>query len=193
MTHSMTQFLVALFALARPIRLALALALALGATTTLVGCGGGGGEAPRTSPNDPDPFDPNRATIFGPGGIDNMFKSKRDEEGSGIGVNSFLWRASLDTLAFMPINSADAFGGVILTDWYTFADSPSERFKLNVYILGRALRADGVRVASFRQTRDATGAWRDAPVSKETASKIEDAILTRARQLRQETMAQKPR
>lgn len=193
-THSMTQFLAALFVLARPVRLALALVLALGATTTLVGCGGGGSEAPKTSSTEPDPFDPNRATVFGPGGIENIFKSKRDEDsGGGIGVNSFLWRASLDTLAFMPINSADAFGGVILTDWYTFADSPGERFKLNVYILGRALRADGVRVASFRQTRDAAGAWRDAPVPKETASKIEDAILTRARQLRQETMAQKPR
>lgn len=195
-THSMTQFLVALSVLMRPIRLALALALALGATTTLVGCGGGGGdgEAPKTSPRDPDPTDPNRSTIFGAGGVENLFKSKRDDEGGGgIGVNSFLWRASLDTLAFMPINSADAFGGVILTDWYSFADSPGERFKLNAYILGRALRADGVRVASFRQTRDATGAWRDAPVQKETASKIEDAILTRARQLRQETMAQKPR
>ena len=82
---------------------------------------------------------------------------------------------------------------MILTDWYSFSDSPAERFKLNVYILGRALRADGVRVSSFRQTRDPAGAWRDAGVPKETASKIEDAILTRARQLRQETMAQRPR
>lgn len=144
-------------------------------------------------PTEQDPKDPNRATIFGPGGIDLFGGRKRDDEGGGIGVNSFLWRASLDTLAFMPITSADAHGGVILTDWYSFPDSQNERFKLNIYILGRALRADGVRVSSFRQTRDPSGTWRDAAVPKETASKIEDSILTRARQLRQETMAQKPR
>lgn len=166
------------------------LVLGLAALVLLAACN----REPVQAPAPDDPLDPNRATIFGPGGIDNLFGSKKSEDsGGGIGVNSFLWRASLDTLAFMPINSADAFGGVILTDWYSFADSPSERFKLNVYILGRALRADGVRVASFRQTRDANGAWRDAPVPKETAAKIEDAVLTRARQLRQETMAQKPR
>lgn len=144
-------------------------------------------------PSEYDPNDPNRPTIFGPGGLDIFGGKKRDDEGGGIGVNSFLWRASLDTLAFMPITSADALGGVILTDWYSFADSPAERFKLNVYILGRALRADGVRVSSFRQTRDPAGAWRDAAQPKEIASKIEDAILTKARQLRQETMAQRPR
>ncbi len=145
-------------------------------------------------PAEYDPRDPNRPTVFGPGGIDVFGTKKREEEGGGgIGVNSFLWRASLDTLAFMPITSADALGGVILTDWYSFAESPGERFKLNVYILGRALRADGVRVSSFRQTRDQAGTWRDAGVPKETAAKIEDAILTRARQLRQETMAQRPR
>ena len=167
------------------------LALGLAALLLLAACNR---EPVQAIPREQDPNDPNRQTIFGPGGIDNLFGSKKGEDSSGgIGVNSFLWRASLDTLAFMPINSADAFGGVILTDWYSFSDSPGERFKLNVYILGRALRADGVRVASFRQTRDAGGAWRDAPVPKETAAKIEDSILTRARQLRQETMAQKPR
>ncbi|MBM3565204.1 MAG: DUF3576 domain-containing protein [Alphaproteobacteria bacterium] len=174
-------------------RVFFAAALVFALASALAGCGGGGGEPPKPSPHEPDPTDPNRATIFGPGGIGNLFGNKKDEDGGGgIGVNSFLWRASLDTLAFMPINSADAFGGVILTDWYSFPESPNERFKLNVYILGRAMRADGVRVASFRQTRDAGNVWRDAPVVKETAARIEDAILTRARQLRQETVS-KPR
>jgi len=147
---------------------------------------------PKGTTTEDDPLDPNRATIFGPGGIGNLFGSRRDEEsgGGGIGVNTFLWRASLDTIAFMPISSADAFGGVIITDWYTFPESPNERFKLNVYILGRALRADGVRVSSFRQVKDADGTWKDAAVPKEAAARIEDAILTRARQLRQETLAQ---
>lgn len=110
------------------------------------------------------------------------------EGGGGIGVNSFLWRASLDTLLFMPVTSADPFGGVILTDWHTPADAPpNERFKLNVYILGRALRADGVRVAAFRQIKNGEE-WQDQPLDSKVAIKIEDAILTRARQLRNETL-----
>ncbi len=112
-------------------------------------------------------------------------------ETTGIGVNSFLWRASLDTILFMPVTSADPFGGVIITDWYTPADTPeNERFKLNVYILGRALRADGVKVSVFRQVQDPSGTWRDSSVPDETAIKIEDAILMKARQLRYETVEQ---
>ncbi|HYD30566.1 MAG TPA: DUF3576 domain-containing protein [Azospirillaceae bacterium] len=109
-------------------------------------------------------------------------KKKKDEDASGIGVNSFLWRASLDTLAFMPIASADPFGGVILTDWYSPPNAPNERFKVNLYILDRQLRADGVRVSVFRQARDG-GQWHDSGVSPETAAQLEDTILTRARQL----------
>ena len=112
------------------------------------------------------------------------------ETGGGIGVNGFLWRASLDTIAFMPVSSADPFGGVIITDWYAMPDTPQERFKMNVYILGRALRADGVRVAVFRQVQDGNGGWVDASIPDGTNSKIEDAILTRARQLRFDTLQQ---
>ena len=100
-----------------------------------------------------------------------------------MGVNAFLWRASLDTLSFMPVASADPFGGVIITDWYTPPESPEDRFKMNVYILGRQLRADGVRVAVFRQSRDG-GGWVDSAVEPRTATNIENQILTRARQLR---------
>lgn len=104
--------------------------------------------------------------------------------GAGIGVNSYLWRASLDTVSFMPLASADPFGGVIITDWYTPADAPGERFKVNVYILGRDLRADGLRAAVFRQQQTASGSWSDAGVSEQTNVDLENAILTRARQLR---------
>ncbi len=104
-----------------------------------------------------------------------------------IGVNAFLWRASLDTIASMPVNSADPFGGVIITDWHAQPAAPNERFKLNIYILGRALRADGVRVAVFRQVLSAAG-WQDAAVPSTTGSSIEDSILTRARQLRRESV-----
>jgi hypothetical protein len=105
----------------------------------------------------------------------------------GVGVNSFLWRATLDTMSFMPLASADPFGGVIITDWYSPNESQNERFKLNVFILGRELRADGVRCTVFRQKRDPGGQWADAPVEQQTGIDIENAILSRARQMRLST------
>ncbi|MEN8723645.1 MAG: DUF3576 domain-containing protein [Alphaproteobacteria bacterium] len=101
-----------------------------------------------------------------------------------LGVNSYLWRASLDTVSFMPLKSADPFGGVIITDWYADPKSPGERFKLTVYILDTSLRADGVRVTAFRQTADGRGGWSDAAVSPRIAPSLENAILLRARELR---------
>jgi hypothetical protein len=100
-----------------------------------------------------------------------------------LGVNSYLWHATLDTLAFMPLASADPFGGVIITDWYSAPEDPNERMKVTIYILDRRLRADGLKLAVFRQTHSADG-WVDAQVNPETAIKLEDAILTRARELR---------
>jgi len=121
-------------------------------------------------------------TIFGPEGL--FGKSKPDNAGSGIGVNAFLWRASLDTISFMPITTADAFGGTIFTDWYQLPETPNERYKVNVFILDRTLRADGVKVSLFKQTRDLTGTWVDARVDPKMATDLENSILTRARQLR---------
>ena len=100
-----------------------------------------------------------------------------------VGVNSYLWHATLDTLSFMPLASADPFGGVIITDWYSPPNDLSERMKVTIYILDRRLRADGIRIAVFRQTRSNEG-WVDASVNADTANKLEDAILTRARELR---------
>ena len=104
--------------------------------------------------------------------------------GSGSGVNGFLWRASLDTLSFLPLASADPFGGVIITDWYAPPESPDERFKVTVYILGRQLRSDGVRVAVFRQKLAGGRGWVDSEVEGQTGAKLEGAILSRARELR---------
>jgi hypothetical protein len=122
--------------------------------------------------------------VFGTGGI---FGPDAPDDGSGggggIGVNNLLWRASLDTVSFMPLVSADPFGGVIITDWYTPPSAPDERFKVNIYILGRALRADGIRASVFRQQMQGAG-WVDAPVALNTATDLENAILTRARQMR---------
>ncbi len=105
-----------------------------------------------------------------------------------IGVNSFLWRATLDTLAFMPLASADPFGGVIITDWYINPETPTERFKATVYILDSRLRADGLNVSLYKETRDAAGGWTAAPVTPQTETDVENAILTRARQLRLSTI-----
>lgn len=132
-----------------------------------------------------------RDTIWGAGGVSLFGDEEKDSGGGALGVNSFLWRATLDTIAFMPVSTADPFGGVILTDWHSTEEAPNERFKLNVYILGRTLRADGIRVAVFGQTKDSGGQWRDSTVPNTTGTKIEDAILTRARQLRRQTITNK--
>jgi hypothetical protein len=128
-------------------------------------------------------------TIHGEEGILAMGTGgSSDEQGGavygGIGVNAYLWRASLETIDFMPLSQADPFGGVIITDWYSPPESPGERFKINVYILDTVLRADGVKVAVFRQTNGTDAGWLDAPVDAKTATAIEDNILTRARELR---------
>lgn len=101
-----------------------------------------------------------------------------------ITVNSYLWRASLDTVSFLPLSSADPFGGVIISDWYSPPETPDERFKVTVYILDRQLRADGLRVSVFRQRRDPAGGWVEARVDERTGRDLENAILKRARQMR---------
>lgn len=123
-------------------------------------------------------------SILGPDGF-SLFDSTKKEDApiSSITVNSFLWRASLDTVAFMPLASADPFGGVILTDWYEPPETAGERFKINVFILDKALRSDAISVRVFKQEKRG-GSWRDVNTPDETARKLEDTILTRARQAR---------
>lgn len=103
-----------------------------------------------------------------------------------IGVNSYLWRASLDTLSFMPLLQTDSNGGVIVTDWYANPGNPGERVKITVTILDQDLRADALRVVASRQVAQG-GGWADAPVQAATVQKLEDIILTRARDLRRTT------
>jgi hypothetical protein len=102
---------------------------------------------------------------------------------SGIGVNAYLWRATLDTLSFMPLASVDPFGGVIITDWYSAEQSPNERFKINAFIKDQYLRSDGVEIRVFKQQR-INGGWQDTAGNPATQTQIENAILTRARALR---------
>ena len=121
-------------------------------------------------------------TLFGD--MDLLGGDDGTNTNSGIGVNGFLWRASLDTVSFLPLSSADPFGGVIITDWYAPPESPSERFKVTVYILGRELRSDGIRVSVFRQERGQSREWLDANTGDNTSTSLENAILSRARELR---------
>jgi len=102
---------------------------------------------------------------------------------TSIGVNTYLWRAAIDTLSFAPLIQADSNGGVIVTDWYASPQNPGERIKLTVSILDQDLRADALRVAASRQVNQ-SGTWVDAPVAAATVQKLEDIILTRARDLR---------
>ena len=126
-------------------------------------------------------------SLFGEGGI--LGNDEQTGGQVGIGVNAFLWRATLDTISFMPLTVADPFGGVVLTDWRESAEQPNERYKMNVYILGRELRADGIRVTVLKQELQ-DGLWRDRPVGESVSVQIEDAILSRARQFRRETLSQ---
>ncbi len=171
------------------IRLTGCFLLSLGALGLLAGCSGNsnlkqpenlaGYYGPETAPNS--------GTVFGDQGLQfgtaNGVNRRKDTGGTGLGVNAYLWRGTLETLSFMPLASADPFGGVIITDWYSPPGVTNERFKTTAYILGREMRTDALRVSVFRQVFQ-DGQWQDAPVSPVTVGDIEDKILARARQLR---------
>lgn len=122
---------------------------------------------------------PTLGSVFGMGGDDRSAA----EAQTGIGVNAYLWRASLDTLSFMPLANADPWGGVINYDWYINPQTPNERFKATVFILDTRLRADALNVSITKEVRDANGQWTGAPVAAQTETDLENAILTKARQL----------
>lgn len=107
---------------------------------------------------------------------------------TSIGVNSYLWRASLETLSFMPLTQADSAGGVLVTDWYADPENPGERVKVSVAILDQDLRADALRVAASRQVLQ-DGTWVEAPVQAATVQRLEDIILTKARDLRRSAVS----
>ena len=112
------------------------------------------------------------------------FGGEEKSKSGGIGVNQYLWRASLDTVSFMSLRSADPFGGVIITEWYSTPENPKERLKVDIMIMDRQLRSDGVRVAIHKQKMDRQGNWVDAKVDPKSLTEMEDAILTRARQMK---------
>ena len=140
----------------RPFSLPVKIGIAAMLALTLAGCGGGGRKAKLA-----------------------MAASSVSQ----IGVNAYLWRASLDALSFMPMLQTDSAGGVIVTDWYANPNNAGERVKVSVTILDRDLRADALRVSASRQVAQ-NGNWVDAPVQAATVQRLEDIILTKARDLR---------
>ncbi len=133
-------------------------------------------------------------TLFRGGSDDGISESRARQadlaaaEVKTIGVNSYLWRAALDTLSFAPLTQADSAGGVIVTDWYANPSAPNERVKVTVTILDATLRADALRVAASRQVNQ-NGQWVEAPVAAATVQRLEEIILTRARDLRRNAFA----
>ena len=109
---------------------------------------------------------------------------KKKNETSGIGVNTYLWKASLETIAFLPKKSIDPFGGTLITEWYSFPETPHERLKIEIIVAGRALTSDGVKVSIFREKKNTRGEWVSAPLEADTTLKFEETILTRARELK---------
>lgn len=175
-------------------------AAAIASLAVLAACSMFSSEYPDKQAGDVNPHPWNSVhndNVFGDGGVKIFGWGDTDKSNGGasggnssIGINAYLWRASLDTLAFMPLVSADPFGGTIITDWYSPPESPGERFKMSVYITDRDLHADGVHVSVFRQTRSASD-WTDSAVTAKTAAELENAILTRARELRTQAVSAK--
>jgi hypothetical protein len=174
-----------------------AVAVTLLTALALAGC-----SSAKPSPTDPGYIGQQGPTSSGsmPGGsvlgdsslVFGTAKNKPGDNGAAgggaLGVNAYLWRGALDTLSFMPLASADPFGGVIITDWYTPVSTSGERFKATAYIMGRELRSDGVRVTIFRQVLQ-NGQWVDSGVSPVTIGEIENKVLSRARELREQSLA----
>ncbi len=133
-----------------------------------------------------------RGKLTGADGFNLLGGGDDDKEaGARLGVNSYLWRATLDTLSFMPFSAADPFGGTILTEWYEDPAAPGERFKINALILDSTLRADAIKLTLFKQAYAEKDGWRDIKVSPDLARKLENTILTRARELRVNNLVDK--
>ena len=135
--------------------------------------------------------DPQGPSVFGQGGLAvGTVRSTRDlfggaeEEQGRLPVNKYLWQGALDTLSFLPLASSDPFTGVVATDWGATPEAPTERFKVTAFVTSPVLSAASLKVAVYREVRNDEGVWVPAPVSPETARKLEDAILTRAREIR---------
>lgn len=137
----------------------------------------------------PDPEEEGEVSFFTgkKGGIKLADLGKPSDGGNGMPVNAILWRAALDIAALLPLEDVDTFGGSIVTEWYSLPENPDERIKLTIFILGRELRSDAIKVRVHVQRRTDTG-WSSAERDEDMSRKIEDLILTRAREIRSESL-----
>ena len=119
-----------------------------------------------------------------PPSVTNSQTANAVSAGQGVGVNGYLWRACLDILSFMPLTSADPFGGVVITDWYSPPNTPLTRFKATAYILSSSLQSDALKIAVFRQVRGENGEWIESEVNRNVAVDLENTVLARARELK---------
>jgi hypothetical protein len=156
------------------------------AALMLAACASDAEDAPTTVEAPPAPVVTQTAQSAAPGGsvFDWFGPGSPAEKKTGVAVNRHLWRASLDALSFAPMEQADPFGGIIKTGWYT--PTPNERMRIAVYILDSRLRADALRVSVFKEVKKPTGDWVDGTVDPETVTKLENLILNKARDLKQD-------
>ena len=136
-----------------------------------------------TPPSDEKPEEPVSVFTGKPGGLKLSDFGKKDQTGSGMPVNALLWRASLDIASFVPLDDVDTFGGSIITEWYQPKDRSSQRLKLAIFVIGLELRSDAITVRTYVQTWNGAE-WVDAGRDEVLGRKLEDLILTRARELR---------
>ena len=147
-------------------------------------CSGGAGSGETSYPKTREEKDDERIGKLGGGDGIKLFGGSSSSATKGINVNSYLWRATLDTVYFMPLISADPFGGTVLTDWYQLSKDAKARYKINILIVGSYLRSDAIKVSVFKQKIDEAGNWVDDGSNKKMSVDIETKILTRARELR---------
>ena len=116
-------------------------------------------------------------------GINLLELGETSNSETGLPVNALLWRASLDIASSIPLDDIDTFGGTIVTEWYQLNENNVERIKLAIFVLDRELRSDGIRVVVYVQKRDGSD-WRDEGTDSEMGARLEELILTRAREIR---------
>lgn len=124
-----------------------------------------------------------------PGGIKLSELNKKDRPDVGMPVNALLWRAALDVASFVPLDDVDTFGGSIVTEWHQPQEKPEKRLKITIFILGLELRSDAVKVQAYTQKKLGND-WVDTGRDAALAVKLEDLILTRAREIRASSISE---
>ena len=154
--------------------------LAIFICSLLAACGNGKNIIPNNQSDETDEI----SILTGkPGGIKLSDLVKKDDSSGSLPVNALLWRAALDIASFVPLDDVDTFGGSIVTEWHQPKDTPNQRLKLTMFVVGRELRSDAITVRAYIQNRLGTE-WVDAGRDEVLARKLEDLVLTRARELR---------